>query len=219
MRSDINGGKPTEIAAFRRDVSARTAGAVAETNGGFSIADTATTAKKGDIFRAETGVLANKEIKIISASTNSFVIASKVAPSASDTFYILAKATPRVGSDGSAAVSQSASSSASGALSRAANTALATSLVIKAGPGRLYSLLITNTKATAQFIQIHNTTSLPSDTAVPIYSFYVQPNSSASLGAEDFGDYFSTGITVCNSSTAATKTIGSADCWFTARYL
>lgn len=107
----------------------------------------------------------------------------------------------------------------SNATSIASSTALEASHVIKASAGRLYSLVITNTKAASQFIQIHNTSSVPADTAVPVYSFYVPAASSVSIAAEDLGDYFSTGISVCNSSTAATKTIGSADCFFTARYL
>lgn len=105
------------------------------------------------------------------------------------------------------------------ATSRVSSTALETGHVIKNAAGRLYSLVVTNTKTSAQFIQIHNTTSVPADTAVPIYSFYVPASSSVSIASEDIGDYFDTGISVCNSSTAATKTIGAADCFFTARYL
>lgn len=105
------------------------------------------------------------------------------------------------------------------AMSSGASTALATNLVVKASAGRLYQLYITNTKTTVQFIQVHNTTSLPADTAVPIYTSYLQPLSTTCVDFGDLGRYFSTGITVCNSSTVATKTIGSADCWFNAEYL
>jgi hypothetical protein len=69
-----------------------------------------------------------------------------------------------------------------------------------------------------QYIQIHNASSLPADTAVPIYVFKAPGGASFSLDLSPYGDYFSTGIVVCNSSTIATKTIGSADCWFIAQY-
>ncbi len=95
-------------------------------------------------------------------------------------------------------------------------TALATSLIIKASPGTLISLCGYNSKASAQFIQLHNTTSLPSDAAIPIYSFTVPAASNFSLDVPVFGIPFTTGIVTCNSSTVATKTIGAADCWFTA---
>lgn len=477
MDSFINGGKPYSAAVFRRDGSARTAGAIAVDEGGYSIADTATTAKVGDIYRAETATVAamvGKEYKVIKASTNSFTIASKDLPTVGDTFYILAPTSTRVGSDGAIAVSLaggateakqdaeivligaltetapgtdtassglngrlqriaqrltslialvpaslgskaaassfavtdstediarmgiitetapasdtassgingrlqriaqrltsligllptalgSAAASASlavtqstedvarvgiitetapasdtassglngrlqriaqritslialvpaslgakaaassfavtlatedtatlntllkpantlagvttvttvstvssvtaianalpagnnnigdvdvasiaagtniigytiptpvtnntNAMSSAASTAYATNLVIKGSAGRLYQLTGYNSKASSQFIQIHNTTSLPSDTAVPIFTFLVPPSTSFSLDFFPMGRYFSTGIVVCNSSTGATKTVGSSDCWFNAEYL
>ncbi len=103
-------------------------------------------------------------------------------------------------------------------LTRAASTALATSLVVKAGAGRLYSVVITNTRTSSQFIQVHDATSLPSNSAVPIHSFYAPAQTSFSLDETLIGDYYATGITVCNSSTVATLTVGSSDCWFVALY-
>jgi hypothetical protein len=94
MKSRVNPGKNPDLAAYRVDGSARTA-------------DTATTAKVGMIYRAETGTAAliGVECMVIEANTNDFTIASKIAPAASDTFYLLRKATPRVGSDGAFAIS------------------------------------------------------------------------------------------------------------------
>ena len=87
--------------------------------------------------------------------------------------------------------------------------------VIKNGPGYLVSLVGYNSGA-AQFIQVHNYASLPADGTVPTYSFTVGASQNFSLDIPITGARFSTGIVVCNSSTANTKTVGGNDVFFTA---
>jgi hypothetical protein len=423
MESKVNGGKPKDLASYRVDVSARTAGTVTPNKGGYKIADTSTTARAGDIYRAETGTAAliGVELMIIEANANDFTIASKIAPTASDTFYILRPITPRydstgasqatidttglatsakqdtqitslqllddavsttgfavpakgfqaTGTDGtnaralktdsngelqidvlSSALPSGAStlaeqqtqstslaaiktaveilddwdeldrakvnpivgqagvqggsgnvsastqrvvlatdvalpagtnnigdvdvlslpsipagtnnigdvdvlslpsipagsnnigdvdvltlpaipagtntigyvlaappSDSTNATTRSSSIALEASRVIKASSGRLQCITVTTNKASDQYLQIFNSTTVPADGTAPIYVYKLPADSTIVIDVSPIGVYFSTGISVSNSTTLATKTIGSADCYFTVEYV
>lgn len=105
------------------------------------------------------------------------------------------------------------------AMNNATTTAYAASLVISDRPARLVRVRGYNSKGSAQFIQLHDAASLPSDTAVPKYVATVAASSNFSIDFVVESRNFVNGIVVCNSSTGPTKTIGSADCWFDAQYV
>lgn len=86
-----------------------------------------------------------------------------------------------------------------------------TNQVIATKAVKLVSLAVYNSGA-AKFIQLHETATLPADGAVPAYppiaiagtTFLVIDFGNAGV---DFD-----ALTICNSSTGPTKTIGAADC-------
>lgn len=97
-----------------------------------------------------------------------------------------------------------------------ASTAYEASHVLKSSAGTLVSLVGYNSKGSAQFIQLHNAASVPADAAVPVYTFTVAASSNFSLDISITGAPFTTGIVATNSSTGPAKTVGSADCYFSA---
>jgi hypothetical protein len=93
------------------------------------------------------------------------------------------------------------------------------SRVVKNTPGVLFGFSGYNSKASAQFIQLHDASLLPAEAAVPVATFTVAASSNFSLDFGLKGRKFDNGIVICNSSTAQTKTIGSADIWVDAQYV
>lgn len=99
----------------------------------------------------------------------------------------------------------------------ATTTALDDALVVKGSAGTLFGISGHNT-GPDQFVQVHDAASTPSDTAVPKLVIFVAADSNFSIDLGVYGRRFTNGIVICNSSTAATKTIGSADLWIDAQY-
>ena len=92
------------------------------------------------------------------------------------------------------------------------------SAIVKATPGAIFSVTGYNSKTTAQFIQLHDSATLPANTAIPKIIFIVPASSNFFYDFGEIGRQCSAGIVVCNSSTGPTKTIGSADCFFNVQY-
>jgi hypothetical protein len=108
---------------------------------------------------------------------------------------------------------------AAGGIIQIANPgALAASLIVSVKPARLLRVSFTNTNAAARWLQLFNAIAVPADTAVPLLSIPVAIGAFVNIDLGVYGRFFSTGIVLCNSSTAATKTIGAADSFFDASY-
>jgi hypothetical protein len=106
------------------------------------------------------------------------------------------------------------------------STALSSSIIVKSGVGKLFGFSVYNTNSSAQFILMFDANSLPADGAVPIGVFVAGAGGTSATPAGALGVYygstglgFTRGIALCNSSTASTKTIGAADCLFSAQYV
>jgi hypothetical protein len=82
----------------------------------------------------------------------------------------------------------------------------------------LYGFSVYNSNAAAQSILLFDASSLPADTAVPLMAFNVSATSVLGVYYGEMGRLFRRGLILCNSSTATTKTIGAADCFFDVEY-
>lgn len=87
-------------------------------------------------------------------------------------------------------------------------------------PGHLvvYGFTVYSTKASSQFVNVFDQATLPADTAVPLWSWPLAANNGVGFSWAPQGRQFERGLVLCNSSTDATKTIGSADTFFDVQY-
>lgn len=100
-----------------------------------------------------------------------------------------------------------------------ASSVLENSRVVKAGPGTLFGFTVYNNKGAAQFIQWFDSQTVPANGAVPQGVISVATIASQGVAWVIPGRFFAAGIILANSSTAATLTAGSADCFFDAQYI
>lgn len=101
---------------------------------------------------------------------------------------------------------------------RANSAGLAASLIVKASKGYLIAVHLINTNVGARFLQVFDSATLPADTTVPLISISVPAGGTFLLNFAPFGLLMQNGIAVCNSTTAATKTLGSADSFISAAF-
>jgi hypothetical protein len=157
--------------------------------------------------------------KVTACNTGAVTVAASALPSGAATEATLAALSAKV-----TAVNTGAVVVASGAVTATpvapivtSSAVYAASATIKVGAGRVMNFSGYNS-GPAQFIQLHNSAGGAAEGAVPLWIAGVPAQSSFSF---DFsvGLPFSTGIFFSNSSTGPTKTIGSANCFFTAVYL
>lgn len=100
----------------------------------------------------------------------------------------------------------------------ASSLALQSVFQATAGPARLFGFQVFSNKASSQFIQLFDSQTAPASGAIPVCVFTVGATSNLPVGYPWPGRWFSRGIWLANSSTAATLTAGSADCYFDVQY-
>lgn len=90
----------------------------------------------------------------------------------------------------------------------------AASLIAKKEAGSLLAVFGYNS-GPDQYVQLHDSATLPADGDQPVASIFV-PTGNFNFDVPVAGFPFSSGIVICNSSTAFTKTLGATDLSITA---
>jgi len=157
--------------------------------------------------------------KITAVNTGAVTVASSALPTGAATQTTLASIDGKVTAcnTGAVVISSGTVTASTATASLANSTAYETSRVVKASAGTLLSLTGYNS-GPAQFLQVFNSTTVPANGVAPVLVVAVPATSSFAFEWRN-GVPLSTGISISNSSTGPTKTIGSADCYFTATYL
>jgi hypothetical protein len=90
--------------------------------------------------------------------------------------------------------------------------------VLRPAATSLVSLEVHNNKASLQFLQLFDSKTIPANGATPLRTYPVQANTTIMVTwPAAYPLKLVNGVAVCNSSTATTKTLGSADCMFGAQ--
>jgi hypothetical protein len=94
---------------------------------------------------------------------------------------------------------------------------LANSVVV---PGRIvvYGFTAYSSSAAAQWVQVYDANTVPAESSVPLFVWNLAAHSGVGFGWQPNGRQFQTGLVLCNSSTEATKTIGSVDTFFDVQF-
>lgn len=121
--------------------------------------------------------------------------------------------------DGTVSTNPTPSGASAQAPSNSTSAAYEASRLAKASAGTVYGITGYNSKTSAQFIQLHDASSLPADAVAPAVVISVPASSNFAIDWGEYGRRCATGIVFCNSSTGPTKTIGTTDCWFDVQYV
>jgi len=99
------------------------------------------------------------------------------------------------------------------------STAYESGSLVNAGDTKFISLWGYSSNASAQFIQVFDTGSFPTDGGAPFTTFKVAAESNFyfDIGGT-YGIDFPLGIVVCNSTSGSIKSSGADDCWFNVAY-
>lgn len=100
----------------------------------------------------------------------------------------------------------------------ASSLALQSAFLVTSGPARLFGFQVYSNKGSAQFIQLFDSQTAPAAGAIPVAVFTVATISNLPVAYPWPGRWFSRGIWLANSSTAATLTAGAADCYYDVQY-
>lgn len=95
---------------------------------------------------------------------------------------------------------------------------LVASAVVKATPCVLLELRGVNTSASTRYVQVFDSATVPADSAVPSTAPIPVAAGAAFSVVYPHGVTLTAGLSIATSSTAATKTVGSAELWATAVY-
>lgn len=87
------------------------------------------------------------------------------------------------------------------------------SIIVSTNPIVLLGLTVYNS-GPAQFILPFDLTSVPANGAVPLIPYAVPAGATLALFFGTEGKFLKNGLVLSNSTTAGTKTLGAADCWF-----